>query len=517
VAENPSLAAGDKRFHAGQAYRLPRTAGQEEYTRVAYTGADGDFAFAMLTPGAYRLEVSAYGFKPLVQSVDATSDLEIVLPMELPLMAQSLMSFAAVASPFVGVRNQNFILGGRTFKFVGVNLRALPHYGAESMPFASQRDQLSTARDMGARVVRVFLPTARVSREENRDRLGRLIQLMKNEYPGMYLIVALGNLYGDVDFRAPGDDGFYTLQPGGQGPHILNQDWFRGGYKQNYLPLVEMIVSAFKDEPTIMAYNVGNELKAQEAPGLLVQFMMEVADRIRRLDSNHLLSTGMISTRHAFMQGREDLRKLLYGGGHFDFITNHSYHIDGNDKPSPEDDSDLARALNKPLLIEEAGFAATNDRTSLYVQEMDGLFGKGASGYMPWGFMSGGNTGDGDDQLGVDRFFHGADFDTLFQKFRERADHLASLSVDVPPPSGQFAAGQQAVAGAGVNIRKTPSTSGAKVIMTSQRTPVTILGGPERGDGLAWWRVRLTLANGQTTEGWIAQTAPNGATLLFAA
>ena len=216
------------------------------------------------------------------------------------------------------------------------------------------------------------------------------------------------------------------------------------------------------------------------------------------------------------MQGREDLRRQLYGGGRFDFITNHSYHIDGNDKPSPEDDSDLAGALSKPLLIEEAGFAATNDRTNLYVQEMDTLFGKGASGYMPWGFMSGGNTGDGDDQLGIDPHFHGADFGSLFQKFRERADHLSSLTVDVPPPSGQFSPGQRAVAGSGVNVRETPGLTGNVKLRTTQRTPVTILGGPERKDGIAWWRVSLTLANGQTTEGWIAQAA-KGTTLLFPA
>jgi hypothetical protein len=225
----------------------------------------------------------------------------------------------------------------------------------------------------------------------------------------------------------------------------------------------------------------------------------------------------MISTRHAFMQGREDLRRQLYNTPLFDFITNHAYHIDGNDRPSPEDDSDLARALGKPLLIEEAGFEGTNDRSALYVQEMDALFGKGASGYMPWGFMAGSNNGDGDAALGIDQVFHGADFQSLLGHFRARAQHLAEQAVDVPvQPSGAFVIGQRIVTAVGARLRSAPGMAGNVLLTTPRRVPAEVHGGPERQDNLVWWQLGLAFDPGPLREGWMAQAAPNGTTLLFA-
>jgi hypothetical protein len=66
---------------------------------------------------------------------------------------------------------------------------------------------------------------------------------------------------------------------------------------------------------------------------------------------------------------------------------------------------------------------------------MDTLFGKGASGYMPWGFMAGSSdTGDGDSALGVDHVWHGADWDSLFALFQERAQNLEGMSFEMMIP-----------------------------------------------------------------------------------
>ena len=79
------------------------------------------------------------------------------------------------------------------------------------MPNANAEDswQFSAARAIGARVVRIFLPHRDISPDEARDRLARLIRtMMKRDFPEMYLIVALTNLYGDVGFEVPGNWGF---------------------------------------------------------------------------------------------------------------------------------------------------------------------------------------------------------------------------------------------------------------------------------------------------------------------
>ena len=81
----------------------------------------------------------------------------------------------------------------------------------------------------------------------------------------MFLIVALANLYSDVDFRVPGDDRYYTHEPIGETRKLLGVDWLREGYKDNYLPFVKAIVTdhEIRNSRHLMAYNIGNELKAE--------------------------------------------------------------------------------------------------------------------------------------------------------------------------------------------------------------------------------------------------------------
>ena len=512
MEENPTLTATGGYFQADQAYRLPHNEGQTEYTRVAYTEVAGSFVFADLAPGVYQLEVAANGYRRLVQPVVVTAASSIILTLEPSCVVVER------GEQFVRIHGTNFVIGGRSFPFVGVNLRGLAHYGTETLQYADIHTQLVAAREVGVRVVRIFLPSSKVSFDENKNRLGRLIDVMKRDFAEMYLIVALANLYSDVDFRVPGDDHFYDLRPSGESRQLLNLAWFQDGYRQNYLPFAESILRTFSHEPTIMAYDIGNELKAQDQPELLVRFMLNVAGRLRDFDQNHLLTTGMISTRHAFLMtpGKAHLRRQIYDTPLLDFITNHAYHIDGNDKPSPEDDSDLSRELVKPLLIEEAGFAAFSDRTALYTQEIDQLFGRGAVGYMPWGFMAGANNGDGDDQLGVDGIWHGADWESLRHTLRAKADTLAQQAVNVDTTTAAFVTGQQVFAAAGVRLRQPAGLKGDIIHQMTQRALVTVLGAAQVKDDLNWWPVRVVLDDGQVAEGWMAQMAPSGEVLLSA-
>ncbi len=507
---NPSLATGDQRLHAGTEYLLPRNAGQEEYTRLAYSTGGGWFEFPGLPQGTNRVTVAADGFSRLDQAIDVTGEQDLILALD------PIVRTLSADDPFVRTHGTHFVIGRRSFKFIGVNLRGLAYYDTPQMPLARAHEQLAAVRDMGARVVRIFLPHRDLSPDEPVTRLAGLLDMLKRDFPEMYLIVALTNLYGDVAFHVPGDMGYYDLRPGNEGPHILNLHWFDEGYKQHYLPFVQRIASRFRDEPAIMAWNIGNELKAESAPDLLIRFKHAIAREIRRLDPNHLITTGMISTRHAHMGSDLAKRRQLYSSSDIDFITNHAYHIDGNDRPSPEDDSDLLVDIPKPLLIEEAGFKSVEDRTGLYVAEMDRLFARGASGYMPWGFMAGGDNQDGDRDLGIDRIWHGADWDNLTRVFRARADQLAGETIDIPPATGDFAVGQAVFAAEGARLRRPAGLDGSIIHTMPVRTRVTVQGTAERRDNLRWWPVRVPLDEGRTEDGWIAQTAPSGAVLLSA-
>jgi hypothetical protein len=427
---NPHLKEDSFRFFPDKSYLLPRDPGQELYTRVTFSGAAGRYRFDALQPGRYKLEVSADGYQPLRRDVKVREDR--TLDLELERFPSDLLAMEAFAIPtdradvFVDVQGRDFVRGGMPFRFIGVNLRGLAHYGTPQYPLASQRDQLNHVREMGASVVRIFLPHRDVPTGEVNTRLSNLLGLLREEFPEIYLIVALTDLYINSQHRPVGDDPFYKTHtdPDGREWTLLGREWFAGGYEQNYRPFVDTIVPAFKDEPRIMAWDIGNELKLPEDRPLFIEFNHALADRIKSLDPRHLVTTGMMSTRHAGLWSPGQHR--LYKSPHIDFVTSHIYNADYGD-----DDSALATELNKPFLVEEAGFDPIpehQDRTDRVRQDMDVMFGRGACGYMQWAFMAGGDNGDGDRDRGMDRHFH-PDWDGLWNVYTLRVKALHGLPV----------------------------------------------------------------------------------------
>lgn len=402
VVHNPALASGGWIFRAHQVYQMPRAEGQP----------------------------AAPADQPLVVSSPAQPQVAGVM----------LRPPAGPPPEFVQVKHGQFCLKGRPARFIGVNIRGLVHYGHDPayFPYAPkvhQIQQLQRAVEMNARLVRVFLAHKEATPAQVEARLREVLALIKQNFPSVYLLPVLTNLYSDVPFYVRGDEAFYNL-PGGQHT-ILSPAFFSDGYRQNYLPFVKQIVTAFRNEPHIFAWEIGNELKAEREPGLLVEFMKTVATAIKSWDPNHLVTTGMISTRHAWMGDKPDLRRDLYGHPHLDFITIHAYN--GNEE-EVEDDSDLARAFDKPFIIEEAGFDLENDkyrgrRPEKTRTDLAAWFGRGASCYMPWGFVATDfDNNDGDLRVGMVGPKH-ADFRQLYELHKqcghilgEGADNLALLS-----------------------------------------------------------------------------------------
>ena len=367
--------------------------------------------------------------------------------------------------------NGQFVLGSQPFRFVGVNVRGLVHYGdrqtLEHADEGQRQENLRAAYDMGARVVRVFLPSIHANADQVRDRLRSVVDLVKGQFPGLFILPALTNNYSDVPFRVQGDEGFYRSGPDG-GMDLLSKEFFTGGYERNYLALVRRIVEEFRAEPAIFAWEIGNELKLDRGnkgdendpnPLLFIDFNHTLARTIRAADPNHMIGTGLISTRQAWLFS-DTLKRRLYGAPEIDFVTIHAYQ--GSNE---EDDSPIARALHKPFIVEEAGFDADRgeNRRDRVAGDMQKWYGLGAAGYMQWGFVAGGDNGDGDTRSGMDRFFHG-DWDALFGLYRQRADELAQSNASAPPISipdvgtpvelPGFAEGQTVFAQTMVNVRK---------------------------------------------------------------
>jgi hypothetical protein len=372
---------------------------------------------------------------------------EVAAGQPVAVAAQPVEAVVAAVPPppdFVQIVGDKFSLKGKPTRFIGANIRGLVHYGLDpnDLPHTHpdhQVKQLQEAAIMNVRLVRVFLAHKNASPPEVEARLRRVLALINQHFPNIYLLPALTNLYSDVPFYVCGDGKFYTPN--------LNHTFFESGYRENYLPFVQHIVKAFKNEPHIFAWEIGNELKAEHdphngAPELLVDFMTDVAAQIKQWDPHHLVTTGMISTRHAWMAGRQELREKLYGSPHIDFITIHAY--DGNEKPpgEQEDDSDLAFHFKKPFIIEEAGFNREKypNRPEKTRQDIVNWYSRGASCYMPWGFMATDfDNGDSDNVVGMGT--HLTDWKELFELHRQCGELALDHDVNDPQGLGQKIAG----------------------------------------------------------------------------
>ena len=340
---------------------------------------------------------------------------------------------------FVQPVGDQFHVNGEPFKFVGFNLRGVVHYGAQfpgddtfivknTRP-EHRAQQTRRAYEMGARVIRVFLPHRNATPQQVGDRLEDLLRIIKGDLGlhDLYLLPALTDFlgYGEVPFKVQGDQDFY--QPIGN--HItLTPEFFRLGFTQNYLPFVRYIVDRFKDEPQIFAWEIANEAKVNDNPRMLTDFKHHVAREIRALDARHMITTGMVSTAHAFMFSGDQLRRDLYGKREqgrrlIDFVTVH-YPDESHPTGPNHGDIDLAQELNMPSIVEEFMVISpekTRDRTGDFKAQLDQWFGKGAGGCMVWGFDAL-HIGDGDDAGGIGHPF--TDFNNLVNMFRAYGNQL---------------------------------------------------------------------------------------------
>jgi len=533
LAYNPTLADSGHLVET-ESYLLPQTLDAEHYYLATSSTTAGRFRLPYLSAGTYTLHVEAPGMSPFTTTINldqSVADGEVAMEIELlPLLDPHCTPKRRGGGDghFMGVAGNEFVVNERFFRFIGVNLRGLIYYGSgltnmlQYTTTAHRQETIAQAHEMGARVVRVFLPCINASAQQTIALLRATLDLL-DDY-NIYLIPAFVDFYKSTDFRIAGDDAFYAQLDPNFHHELLKGSFYRGGYHQRYLPFVTTVVQAFQADPRIFAWEIGNELKYEPAhadPGraAFLDFMLNMARAIKQIDRNHLVTTGMISTSHASL----DVDKLwhkLYGGPEFDFLTVHCY----NQEYKGKEDHAYAKALNKPFIVEEAGFGkgCPGDRVDLTRRDMDHWFGLGARGYMQWGYMPvQGDIGDGDDDAGMDRKWHGHDFQGLFQLYRDRAATLQAQTESLTPPQEEkrkknllaerpmLSVGDTVYAQAWVNVRKSPGhrdkAGGDVVGILGPGAMVKLTGRSVAQDGLHWWPIEGTKSDGDTVIGWMTE------------
>lgn len=312
---------------------------------------------------------------------------------------------------FVQARLGHFWVNGEPFRFTGYNVRGLAHYGEHDILGGSStadRDvNMAYMEDVGARVARIFVSCKFADRYSTGNRLDAALAAAAAH--NVYVIVAFTDEYrsgfcpmGDmIDY---GNQQYYNYGSG----NLLNADWFNGAYNLNYRPQVEYLVNIFKNDPAVFAWQLGNELKCHWNPTDLLPFSHDMATRIRAIDSRHMVSHGTAGRVFSFLNWDQGIQ--LYQD--FDFLTTHTYN--GSDT---NDDTSLAAALGKPLLVAEAGMSSDNytpaQRPVATDNDIAKWISRGARGYMNWGLMATSyDNGDGD-------FLYGIDYVCLWKKHEQ--------------------------------------------------------------------------------------------------
>jgi hypothetical protein len=319
---------------------------------------------------------------------------------------------------------------GHEFKFVGFNVRGLAHYGfGDFLPrstVAQRTAVLADAQAAGSLVIRIFLPFHTLG---DAELVSRLQIVLDNAITyRQRVIVCLTDHFEAVKlqhwsfYQDPPDYRTY-LYIDKHYNKVLNPDFYARLYRGPFLAYVRQVVAAFRDHPAVLAWGMTKEGSNYPDHDGFINFCNSMVAEIRAIDPNHMITAGIVSTAVTQFKNEPGNDEPARFYENLDFVTIHDYD------PVSLVDLDLARRLNKPLVIEETG--RPGRRAGFFRENMAFWFDNGASGYMGWGFMpSDFDNQDGDVSVGIDRVLHG-DYEEVTQLWIERA----AIFPPVPPPA----------------------------------------------------------------------------------
>jgi hypothetical protein len=289
---------------------------------------------------------------------------------------------------FVVARGDRLFEGDEEFRFLSFNVPNL-HYieddlrFAQAMPFRwpseyEIRDALDSIRQMGGRVVRIYALSVRKADDTDDmprhvlgpgefdtqafEALDTVLDLARSK--GVRVIIPLvdnwswwGGVAEYAAFRGKPREAFWS------DPQLFDD------YKETARFVVERVNSrtgvAYRDDPTILAWETGNELNCPQ------RWTSEIAAFIKKLDPNHLVIDG----RH-----EDVLQPESVADPHVDLLQTHHYEKDPRDMIANIRRSAAMARRRKPYHVGEFGFLTTAGMTAV----MDTIIGEGLVGGLVW-------------------------------------------------------------------------------------------------------------------------------------
>lgn len=293
---------------------------------------------------------------------------------------------------------------------LGINLREFAYYGSGALGVkntsASLRaKQLETCRDIGVKLVRFFGSRLQFSADESIP----FIRAALDEIAafGMKAIVCLEDSLTGAEQQMPGNEKFHNASEN----HLNVEFWRNRIYQQTYLPAMRKIVTAFRNDPTILMWELGNEFGLYPPPPgpgddpafppkiqagdheHFLNFVKAASQEIKQIAPNHLVALGLISSHHVYDQAsdddgkRRDWAKRLYSLASVDAVGVHFYRNNFHElERFIKIDYEVAtRDLGKPFYVGEIGAQhGEGGRPEFYSKTIEHWKGEGAFTVMPW-------------------------------------------------------------------------------------------------------------------------------------
>ncbi|RVW60076.1 Mannan endo-1,4-beta-mannosidase 5 [Vitis vinifera] len=240
------------------------------------------------------------------------------------------------SSGFVQTRNTQFILNGSPFFFNGFNSYWMMNVATDPSQRSKVSDVFSQAAAARLSVCRTWAfndggtQALQISPGVYDERVFQGLDFVISEARknGVRLILSLSNNYKDFGGRpqyvswarnagAPvnSDDDFYTNE--------VVKGYYKNHVKRVLTRINTITGVAYKDDPTIMAWELINEPRCQVdySGKTLNGWIQEMASFVKSIDSNHLLTVGMEGFYGDSMPEKKAINPGYQVGT--DFISNH--------------------------------------------------------------------------------------------------------------------------------------------------------------------------------------------------
>jgi mannan endo-1,4-beta-mannosidase len=301
-------------------------------------------------------------------------------------------------SGFVSRAGTQLVLNGSPYRFTGLNI-----YNANSVDncwytlgTGSALDSSLAAIGSGKEAMRTWFFQYEATRNGARDWTAFDHTLAVARSRGVRVVATLVNQWGQCEGWSSYPDGY------------KGESWYANGYRTlpsspgmsaTYRDWVAEVVARYRNDPTILAWQLVNEAEAKTsyggscsstAPATLKAFAADMASLVKSVDPNHLLSLGTIGSGQCGAAG--SVYKDLHSVPGLDVCEYHDYTLAA--MPGDQWNGLATRLrecgeLGKPLFVGELGIATSSvggliDRATVVGSKLSAQFAAGVAGILVW-------------------------------------------------------------------------------------------------------------------------------------